>query len=93
MVQMMYLYADVSNFMLFRLKTVGLRLSDWFRDNLTLFPRAAFGIEERKHLRRFMFELLEGRLGDSVEQGASMSFGAYTLRVGVDCGEGRISGK
>jgi hypothetical protein len=90
---MMLLYAEVSKFLLFRLKTVGLRLREGFRDNLTRFPRAAIGVMERKYLRRFILELLKGRLGDTVEQGASKSFGAYTLRVGVCCGEGRISGK
>ena len=89
----MLLYAEVPNFMLFRLRRVGLRLREGFRDNLTRFPHAAFGAVERKYLRRFIMELLRGRLGDTLEQGASKSFDAYTLRVGVCCGEGRISGK
>jgi len=89
----MLLYAEVPNFMLFRFKTVDLRLREGFRDNLTHFSRASFGVVERKYLRRFMLELLKGRFGDTLEQGASKSFGAYTLRVGVCCGEGRISGK
>jgi hypothetical protein len=35
---MMLLDAEVRNIMLFRLKTVGLRLREGFRNNLTNFP-------------------------------------------------------
>jgi len=90
---MMVLCAEVPNFMPFRLKTVGLRLREVFKDNSTRFPCASFGVEGRKYLQRFILGVLKGRLGDTLEQGASMSFGAYTLRVSVGCGEGRISGK
>jgi hypothetical protein len=89
---MMFLYVEVRSFMLFRLKTFGLSLHERFRDNLTFFPSAAFSVVERKYLRRFISEMLKSRLGDSLEQKASKSFVAYTLRVGVRCGEGRISG-
>ena len=73
---MMFLYAEVPKFILFRLKTVGLRLREGFRENLTPFPLASFCIVERTYLRRFILELLKCRFGDTLEQGASKSFGA-----------------